>query len=163
MWHIYGMSRVRVSTTVDEDLLADARRLRSGTKDAALLDEAFERFSAELDLSRAGAEALAEELRRLRGWLEPRLEAGRLELAANTFELRALLENHNRLYYVEARTEISDQEFDALLRELQELETAHPELVTPDSPTQRVGAPPAEAFAQRQSPGLVHPGTTPGP
>ena len=52
--------------------------------------------------------------------------------------LRAELERHNRLYYVEARPEISDREFDRLLRELQDLEAAHPELVTPDSPTQPV-------------------------
>lgn len=63
-------------------------------------------------------------------------------------ELRAELERHNRLYYVEARPEISDREFDRLLRELQDLEAAHPELVTPDSPTQRVGGTPLEGFAQ---------------
>ena len=62
--------------------------------------------------------------------------------------LREELNRHNRLYYVEARTEISDQEFDALLRELQEIETAHPELITPDSPTQRVGGAPIEGFTQ---------------
>lgn len=53
--------------------------------------------------------------------------------------LRGELERHNRLYYVEASPEISDREFDGLLRELQDLEAAHPELVRPDSPTQRVG------------------------
>ena len=41
MWHICGMARVRVSTTVDESLLEEARRLRSGSNDAALLDEAL--------------------------------------------------------------------------------------------------------------------------
>lgn len=41
MWHSYGMTRIRVSTTVDETLLEDARRLRSGLNDAALLDEAL--------------------------------------------------------------------------------------------------------------------------
>ncbi len=60
--------------------------------------------------------------------------------------LRAELERHNRLYYVEARPEISDREFDRLLRELQELEAAHPELATVDSPTQRVGGSPIEGF-----------------
>ncbi len=54
-------------------------------------------------------------------------------------ELRKQLNHHNHLYYVEARSEISDKEFDGLLDELKKLETAHPELVTPDSPTQRVG------------------------
>ena len=62
--------------------------------------------------------------------------------------LRAELERHNRLYYVEARPEISDREFDRLLRELQDLETAHPELAAPDSPTRRVGGAPIEGFAQ---------------
>lgn len=56
-------------------------------------------------------------------------------------ELRAELARHERLYYVESRPEVSDAEYDALFRELQQLEQRHPELVTPDSPTQRVGAP----------------------
>lgn len=60
--------------------------------------------------------------------------------------LRAELERHNRLYYVEAQPEISDRDFDRLLRELQDLETAHPELATADSPTQRVGGEPLEGF-----------------
>jgi DNA ligase (NAD+) len=60
--------------------------------------------------------------------------------------LRAEIERHNRLYYVEERPEISDTEFDMLFRELQELEERYPELRTPDSPTQRVGAPPVERF-----------------
>ena len=60
--------------------------------------------------------------------------------------LRAELERHNRLYYVEARPEISDREFDRLLRELQDLEAAHPDLATPDSPTQRVGGAPLAGF-----------------
>src|SRR5262245_51833676 len=54
-------------------------------------------------------------------------------------ELRKLINYHNHLYYVEARTEISDFEFDRLLNELTQLEKNHPELITPDSPTQRVG------------------------
>ena len=62
--------------------------------------------------------------------------------------LRAELERHNRLYYVEARPEISDREFDRLLRELQDLEAAHPDLATPDSPTRRVGGAPLEGFRQ---------------
>ena len=60
--------------------------------------------------------------------------------------LRAELERHNRLYYVEARPEISDREFDRLLRELQDLEAAHPDLAAPDSPTQRVGGAPLAGF-----------------
>lgn len=62
--------------------------------------------------------------------------------------LRTELERHNRLYYEHAQPEITDHEFDALLRELQEIETAHPELITPDSPTQRVGGAPLEGFSQ---------------
>ena len=62
-------------------------------------------------------------------------------------ELRRLLNHHNYLYYVEAKPEISDREFDRLLEELKKLEAEHPELVTPDSPTQRVGGQPIEGFA----------------
>lgn len=62
--------------------------------------------------------------------------------------LRAELERHNRLYYQHDAPEISDSEYDALFRELLDLETAHPELRTPDSPTQRVGSPPVEGFEQ---------------
>ena len=62
--------------------------------------------------------------------------------------LRAELERHNRLYYVEAQPEISDREFDRLLRELQDLEAAHPELAMADSPTRRVGGEPLEGFQQ---------------
>ncbi len=61
-------------------------------------------------------------------------------------ELRARIRHHNRKYYVEDNPEISDAEYDALVRELIELEQAHPELVTPDSPTQRVGAEPVSAL-----------------
>ena len=54
-------------------------------------------------------------------------------------QLRDQLNRANHLYYVEARPEMSDREYDALMRELQDLEAAHPELATADSPTQRVG------------------------
>ncbi len=54
-------------------------------------------------------------------------------------QLRAEIERHNELYYQKAEPEISDQEFDKLLERLVELETADPDLITPDSPTQRVG------------------------
>lgn len=56
--------------------------------------------------------------------------------------LRAEIRRHNHLYYVEARPEVSDAEYDRLFRRLLALEGVHPELVTPDSPTQRVGAEP---------------------
>lgn len=61
-------------------------------------------------------------------------------------ELKAEIERHNHLYYVEAKTEITDIEFDALLRELEAMEEAHPGLRTPDSPTQRVGGAPIAGF-----------------
>ena len=63
-------------------------------------------------------------------------------------ELRRELDHHAHLYYVLDRPEISDADYDALLRELQEIEDEHPELRTPDSPTQRVGGQPLEKFAQ---------------
>ena len=63
-------------------------------------------------------------------------------------ELRRQLEHHNKLYYVHDDPEIGDDEYDALLNELRELEAEHPQLRTPDSPTQRVGAPPLDRFQQ---------------
>jgi DNA ligase (NAD+) len=62
--------------------------------------------------------------------------------------LRNKIERHNYKYYVEANPEISDLEFDQLLRELQDWEAQHPSLVTPESPTQRVGGQPIEGFRQ---------------
>jgi DNA ligase (NAD+) len=62
--------------------------------------------------------------------------------------LRRELERHIRLYYVEDAPEITDAEYDRLFAELQRLEAEHPDLATPDSPTQRVGAPPVSAFAE---------------
>ena len=55
-------------------------------------------------------------------------------------ELRTTLRHHEYLYHVMDAPEIPDAEYDRLMRELRELETKHPELITPDSPTQRVGA-----------------------
>lgn len=66
--------------------------------------------------------------------------------AARAEELRSLLHHHNYCYYILDRPEISDAEYDRLLNELKELEAAHPELITPDSPTQRVGGAVAESF-----------------
>ncbi|HET9677297.1 MAG TPA: NAD-dependent DNA ligase LigA [Solirubrobacterales bacterium] len=63
-------------------------------------------------------------------------------------ELRELLDRHNHLYYVLDDPEVGDDEYDELLNELRALEEAHPELCTPDSPTQRVGAPPLSHFEQ---------------
>jgi DNA ligase (NAD+) len=65
--------------------------------------------------------------------------------------LREEIRRHEHLYYALNRPEISDQEYDALERELRDLEAQHPDLVTPDSPTQRVGEKPSEGF-----PTVVH-------
>jgi DNA ligase (NAD+) len=62
--------------------------------------------------------------------------------------LRREIERHNRLYYVEDAPEITDAEYDRLFRELVQLETSHPELASPDSPTQRIGAPPLPEFSE---------------
>jgi len=63
-------------------------------------------------------------------------------------ELRGLLRRHDHLYYVLATPEISDFEYDHLFLELEQLEAAHPELVTPNSPTQRVGGRPLDGLVQ---------------
>ena len=63
-------------------------------------------------------------------------------------ELRERLNHHNYRYYVLDSPEVSDARYDALIRELRAIEAKHPELVTPDSPTQRVGAAPADGFEQ---------------
>ena len=67
-------------------------------------------------------------------------------LRARVAELRELIRLHDRKYYVDHVPEISDGEYDALMAELVGLEREHPELVTPDSPTQRVGGAPTEGF-----------------
>ena len=63
-------------------------------------------------------------------------------------ELRRELNHHNYRYYVLDEPVISDAQYDKLLRELQDIEAKHPELITPDSPTQRVGAAPSEEFGE---------------
>jgi DNA ligase (NAD+) len=68
------------------------------------------------------------------------------EARARAEELRRQIEEHNYYYYVLDSPRISDVEYDALVRELVELEARFPELITPDSPTQRVGGKPLEAF-----------------
>src|SRR5208283_5115159 len=65
-------------------------------------------------------------------------------------KLREELRRHEHLYYVLDAPEITDAQYDALMNELKWLETAHPELLTPDSPTQRVGGKPAEGFKKAQ-------------
>ncbi|MBL0143140.1 MAG: NAD-dependent DNA ligase LigA [Betaproteobacteria bacterium] len=69
-------------------------------------------------------------------------------VAQQIAQLRREIERHNHLYYVLDAPEISDAEWDTMFKELQALEASHPELVTPGSPTQRVGAKPAEGFAE---------------
>src|SRR3954465_2007450 len=62
-------------------------------------------------------------------------------------DLRAAIRHHEERYYIHHEPEISDEAFDALLHELERLEAEHPDLVTPDSPTQRVAGRPTEGFA----------------
>jgi DNA ligase (NAD+) len=71
-----------------------------------------------------------------------------VDLRSRVEELREQVRYHNRRYHIEDTPEISDAEYDALYKELEELEAANPELVTPDSPTQRVGGEPLEGFEQ---------------
>src|SRR6476660_2242666 len=66
-------------------------------------------------------------------------------------ELRETIRHHEHLYYVLDAPELPDAEFDRLMQELKRLEAAHPELITKDSPSQRVGGKPAEGF-----PKVVH-------
>ena len=65
--------------------------------------------------------------------------------------LREEINRHNHLYYVLDQPEISDAEYDRLFDELVELERKYPELITPDSPTQRVGAPPLDGLQNDQT------------
>ena len=74
----------------------------------------------------------------------------RKEAAQRVDELREQIRKHDRLYYQDAAPVISDREYDRLYKELVDLETQFPDLLTPDSPTQRVGGKPLEAFAQIQ-------------
>jgi DNA ligase (NAD+) len=87
------------------------------------------------------------------------LEAGSVDstradsdVARRAQRLREEIFRHERLYYVDGRPEITDAEFDRLMTELRELESAHPELATSDSPTRRVGGEPAEGFATVEHP-----------
>ncbi|MFA7173371.1 MAG: NAD-dependent DNA ligase LigA [Kiritimatiellia bacterium] len=69
-------------------------------------------------------------------------------IAEKVVELRKIISRHDYLYYVEAKPEIGDADYDALYRELEELEKNHPHFLTPDSPTQRVGGEPLKEFQQ---------------
>src|SRR5579859_1538420 len=70
------------------------------------------------------------------------------DAALEVEKLREELRRHEHLYYVLDAPEISDAEYDALMRRLQELEALHPDLAAPDSPTQRVGGKPREGFVK---------------
>jgi DNA ligase (NAD+) len=84
--------------------------------------------------------------------LSPRRNRGeaaqRVEPASRVIELRREIAHHDDRYYALDDPEIGDDAYDALMRELRELEEAEPELVTPDSPTQRVGGRPGDRFEQ---------------
>lgn len=69
-----------------------------------------------------------------------------MDLPAKAASLRAQLSHHAYLYYALDRPEISDYRYDELMRELEQIETEHPDLVTPDSPTSRVGSKPLAGF-----------------
>ncbi|MBP2655156.1 MAG: ligase [Firmicutes bacterium] len=75
-----------------------------------------------------------------------------VEAASVAAELRNLINYHSHRYYVQDSPELSDAEYDALMRRLSEIEALYPEVVTPDSPTSRVGGAPAEGFGR-----LAHP------
>ena len=79
--------------------------------------------------------------------IDARMADSQHEARLRSEELRSSINYHNHRYYVLDAPEISDGEYDELLNELRGLEEAYPELITPDSPTQRVGAAPLEAFS----------------
>ena len=72
----------------------------------------------------------------------------RSDVEREAARLRSEIDRHNKLYYVDAAPEISDLEFDRLMRRLEEIEAERPDLLTPDSPTQRVGGAPIEGFRE---------------
>ncbi|MGZ9006241.1 MAG: DNA ligase LigA-related protein, partial [Burkholderiales bacterium] len=72
------------------------------------------------------------------------------EVRQKVAALREEIERHNYQYYGRDQPLVSDAEYDRLFRELQDLEARYPELVTPDSPTQRIGTQPQTAFGQIQ-------------
>jgi DNA ligase (NAD+) len=93
------------------------------------------------------ADATVAEISRVRIMERP---MDRTEAEKRIAQLRDEIRKHDRLYYDEAASTISDREYDRLYKKLVDLETEFPDLVTPDSPTQRVGGKPLEAFAQIQ-------------
>lgn len=67
---------------------------------------------------------------------------GKPDIQQKATELRRILEHHNHLYHVLNSPEIPDEEYDSLYRQLLDLESRYPDLITPDSPTRRIGAEP---------------------
>src|SRR5215831_15014696 len=78
--------------------------------------------------------------------VRPKEKANEVEIE----DLREEIRRHEHLYYVLDAPEISDADFDRMMQELKQLEAAHPDLITPDSPTQRVGGKPREGFVKVQ-------------
>src|SRR5437867_12251167 len=70
----------------------------------------------------------------------------RRDAAHRMIQFREQMRHHDYLYYVESRPEVSDAQYDALMRELRNLEAEFPDLVTADSPTQRIGGTPTDLF-----------------
>ncbi len=77
-----------------------------------------------------------------------RTVADKTDIRERLEELRERVRRHGRKYYIEDSPEISDSEYDALYKELEAMEEEHPDLATPDSPTQRVGGEPLEGFEE---------------
>nr|MBA3450121.1 NAD-dependent DNA ligase LigA [Chloroflexia bacterium] len=82
----------------------------------------------------------------------PQADAGATSLARRIDALRQAIEKHNYDYYILDQPTASDAEYDGLWRELREIEAAHPDLVSPESPTQRVGISPTSRFSQIKHP-----------
>ena len=119
-----------------------------GTDFAAMADGCIAVTPLHFDLT---DQAGVREARRLRPRRAARAgRAGSVSAAAEdrAAELRRALDHHNHRYYVLDDPEVSDADYDAQLNELRDLEAEHPELRTPDSPTQRVGAEPLDKFEQ---------------
>jgi len=68
------------------------------------------------------------------------------DVSSRAAKLRELIEHHRHLYHTHDKPEISDTAYDSLVKELEDIETAHPELLMPDSPTQRIGGKPLSKF-----------------
>jgi DNA ligase (NAD+) len=79
-----------------------------------------------------------------------RIQKAKADLQSRVSELRTTIEHHNYRYHVLDDPDVSDAEYDRLFDELKTLEEQHPELATPDSPTQQVGAPPSERFQKTE-------------